>query len=174
VQVLAQRRNDLGRIVVVVVVAAIQPPASGGFVVGRDVELVDDERRVRREQSGKALARLRQRLDMVQRHDSDRRGERPVRLVELVQGDRADVGTIRGGVDRHDVVARGGQGGRQLAVARADLEHAGGRPRQRGAHERVDVGGQHRCIVLNLSRVVGYCLRRTGYPSGDHRCPRPS
>ena len=89
------------------------------------------------------------------------------RLVELVQRHRAHVSAPRRRVDGDDVVARRGQRGGQLPVAGADLEHARGRRRQRGAHEGDGVGGRARPASL------GNPLMRGRAPAVEDRPPLP-
>ena len=66
-------------------------------------------------------------------------------------GDAAHVLHLGLGVDGDDVVARRHQRRGELAVAGADLEHARGRRRQRGAHERDDVIGGHRTFAQSAA-----------------------
>ena len=136
--------------VVVGVGALVEPPPRGELVDAVEVDLVDRQHPGGRTSRPEPGERLLQRLHVVQRDHRARGVEARGRLVELVQGDGPDVVHLGGRVDRDDVVAGGRQRDGQLAVAGADLEHAAGRRRQRGANKRDDVGGEHRTFAQTL------------------------
>ena len=137
VDVAAHLRDQLRR--VVRVPAVCDPPGRGAIVDRLDVELVDHQRPAGGDELGQSRERPLERLDVVQGDDGDRGVEAPRRLVEVEQRRRAHVLRLRLGVDGEHVVAVPGERRGQLAVACADLQHAGGRRRERSAHEGDDV-----------------------------------
>ncbi len=134
--------------------ALLEPPGGGAEVEGADVELVDDERPAGLDQLAEPAAGLLERLDVVEGDDRDRGRERGRGLVEIGEGDGADVVAVRLRVDRHHVIAVRPERAGEAAGAGADLEHARGRGGQVRADEGPQVDGRHPGIFPAL-----YCCR---------------
>ena len=132
--------------------ALLEPPGRGAEVEGADVELVDDERAARLDHLAEPAAGLLERVDVVEGDDRDRRRERACGLVEVGEGDDADVLVVRPWVDRQDVVAERAERAGKAAGAGADLEHARGRLGQVRADEGSQVGGRHLPTVSGARR----------------------
>jgi hypothetical protein len=125
--------------------ALVEPP---------HIELVDDERTPSTQHLSDAPAGFLERLDVMQREHGYGRVEACHRLIDLMERDGAHVGDLRRGIDRDHLVARSRQCRGQLAGAGADLEHARGRSRYRGAHEAHDRGEPGRLVHGRNLRVV--------------------
>ena len=123
--------------------ALLEPPGGGVEVEGANVELVDHQRPALFDHLAEPVAGLFERVDVVEGDDRDRRRERGCGLVEVDEGDRADILVIRPRVDCHDVVAARAERAGEAAGARSDLEHARGRLGQVRADEGPQIGGRH-------------------------------
>ena len=117
-------------------------PAHGALVDPVEVDLVDHQRPARPHQLREVGDRLGERLDVVQRDDRHRGVVGAGRRLEVEQRDRLDARRLALRVDRGDVVAQVAQRRGELPVARADLEHPGGRLGQRGPDEDQHVDGE--------------------------------
>jgi enoyl-CoA hydratase/carnithine racemase len=149
--------------------ALLEPPGRGADVECCDIELVDDERPARLDELSEPAARIRERVDVVERDDRDRGGEGARGLVEIDESDRPDVLGLRFWVDRDDVVAGGAERTRESPVAGAHLEHARGRLRQVRAGEGSELDRCHVAGSLPGRRHREYVLVVTAQPATEYR-----
>ena len=121
------------------------PPVDRSLVVAGDVEFVDHEPPAGPDQRGEIGTGLLERVDVVQRHDRDRRVEGTARVE---QRDPLDAGArLLGWVDRGDLPAGGTQLAGELSLPGADLEDPGRWLGQRGPDVREQVRGKHRPMI---------------------------
>jgi hypothetical protein len=124
-----------------------QPPLGGPPVEGGDVELVHHQHAAGLEQLREALEGSLERLDVVERGDGERRGERAGRLCQLVQRDRTNICTARRRVDREHGVSGLRKRTRKRAVTGANLEQARRRRRQVRADESQQIRNDYSVTV---------------------------
>ena len=143
--VITEAGHQLGRRLRLVLVGSPpspEPPCRSALVEAPDVELVDYQRASAPDEAAKATAGRREGLDMMKRQHGNRSVEARGRRLEVVQRDRHHRRRLRGGVNRHHLVAVSTQGQRQLARTRPDLEHSRRRAGELPAHERRDVAAE--------------------------------
>ena len=105
-------------------------------------DLVDHERRAGPEQRRNTVEPVREIADRVERADGDDRVEAALVILEILQPDPAEeISLRRERVDPEHVVPLDRERGGQLALAAADVEHAGRRRRKVVSGELEERGG---------------------------------